>query len=254
MSQSPQLPALYELVSVDCVHSAVTEARRLALDGADEGTIVLARDQSAALGRSGQAWFSAADNLHCALILRPDYSTSTALELSYVAAISLGAALAHLVAPMVGLHYRWPNDVLVNSAKAATIVLEAPKSRAATPEWLLLGLSVNVKSCPEDTAFPATSLLEVEGEIEFDRIDVLEGFSRHFLSWINRWAEDGLPPVLETWRARAVGVGDEAAIDIDGETLRGKLSGIDDQGSAILEREDGSTRIVTMAEFYSIER
>ncbi len=250
MSSSPALPALYELVTHRRLDSALGEARRLAAAGAEEGTLVWAEEQTAARGRSGQDWVSPSGNLYAALILRPDYPVRTAFELNYVAAVSLGAALGGLLSPMVGLRYRWPNDVLINDAKAATVRLESPIGDDETPPWLILDLSVNVENSPAETTFPATSLRAAEGAIAFTAGDVLGSFARHFLSWINRWADEGAGPVLRHWRQRAEGLGAPMMLKLAGETLRSTLVEVDDHGNAVFTSGE-ETRLITLSQFYS---
>ena len=249
MSHAPELPHVYELVVCDVVDSVVDEARRRARAGAEEGTLVWAQEQTAARDRFGRSRPSPRGDLYGCVILRPEYPAVVVPQLNYVAAISLGLAIADLVSPMTELRYRWPNAVLLNGAKVGGIVLEPGPTLAGTLEWLLLGLTANVKNHPGAAGLGVTSLL-AESSDKVSAADVLEGFSRHFLSGINRWAETGFAPVRKAWSLRADGFGEIQEIRLKEETLKGKPVELDERGALVLELADGTRRQLTVADYF----
>ena len=153
------LPPAYRLVALDSVASTNDEAKRLARDGAEDGTLVWAREQASGRGRGGRNWASPRGNLYLSLVLRPECPASRAAELGFVAAVALGAALASLVPPLCPINYKWPNDVLLGERKVAGILIETESGLQSQPgaplEWMVLGLGVNVQHYPEDTEFLA---------------------------------------------------------------------------------------------------
>lgn len=252
MSATLSLPPAYELTLHETVDSAVLEAKRLASNGADEGTLVWAKEQTAAYGRFGRPWVSPPGNLSCALVLRLDEPVAVAVQVNYVAAISLATAIAGLVSPMVELRYRWPNDILLYDAKVAGILLDAPgRSEADHHEWMVLGVSVNVENHPENLNVPATSM-RIDGYSEATPAALLENFSRYFLSWLNRWADDGFAPIRKAWVQRANGIGQPLILELETETLTGKFAGVDEEGALVMELPDGRSRRISVAEFFAI--
>lgn len=248
MTTTPSLPSSYELVVHDTVDSAVAEAKRLAVQGADEGTLVWAREQTEGYGRFGKPWISLPGNFYCALILRLDEPPAVTAQLNYVAAVSLGAAIANVSSPLTELYYRWPNDILLYDAKVANILLESPPSE--NPDWLVLGVAVNVQSYPDDMDPPATSMV-TEGTPDASDVALLEYFTRHFLSWINRWADDGFAPVRRIWMQRANGVGKPLEVQLKTETVKGNFADIDEQGALVVQLPEGGRRAVSIAEYFS---
>ena len=81
MMDSPKLPPHYELIPVGDVDSVVAEAARRAAEGAGEGTLVWATEQTDALTRGGHRWFSPPGNMYCALVLRPEFSNERSGQL-----------------------------------------------------------------------------------------------------------------------------------------------------------------------------
>lgn len=123
MERTPDLPANFPLIALGDVGSTNDEARRLAAEGAPDGTVVWARSQNAGRGRYGRSWSSPPGNLYVSLLLRPACPPATALQLGFVAAVALGEALDRRVAA-AALTFKWPNDVLLDGRKIAGILLE----------------------------------------------------------------------------------------------------------------------------------
>lgn len=247
----PYLPRDYELVVRDSVDSALEEAARLARAGADEGTLVWAREQTAGRDQLEEPWPSPQGNLYCALVLRPEYPVSAAMQLAYVAAVSLGNALADIVPPMNELHYHWPNELMLNGAKVAAVFLNSGPIEGDRLQWLVLGVSVNVRHHAETPTFAVTSL-HGEGCTDASEGELLGEFGRHFLSWINRWADSGFAPVHRAWIQRAINLGSAIEVRLANETARGRFVEVDTEGALVLEPAVGGQRRVTVAEFFGI--
>jgi BirA family biotin operon repressor/biotin-[acetyl-CoA-carboxylase] ligase len=251
MTGSPSLPAAYELIVYEAIDSVVEEAKRLAVKGAEEGTIVWAKQQTAAQGRLGRPWLSPPGNLQCAIILRLDDPPDVATQVMYVAAVSLAAAIANLVMPQTELRFRWPNDVLLYDAKAAGLWLHAADVQDGVYPWLVLGVGVNVDNFPAETEQPVTSM-RFEGGADTSAGELLEIFSRHFLSWINRWAEEGFSTLQRAWSLRPNGLGQPMTLRLKSETLDGTFAAVADEGSIIVELVDKQERRVSIREFFDI--
>lgn len=247
------LPPQYELVTLDTVDSALLECRRRASVGADEGTLIRAREQTSARGRFGQLWQSPRGNLYCAVLLRPEFPAAQAGQLVYVAAVSAGTALAGLISPMAGLRYRWPNDIVMNDGKVGAIHLDAPAAHNGRLDWLTIGLAVNIESYPKDTPFPALSVHAVDGSTAITPAAVLEDYARYLLSWLNRWADNGFESVLKAWTLRADDIGDEVQVQLSDGQHSGKFLRLNDEGAMILAESDGTERVITIGNYFDLD-
>ena len=142
MNASPEQPRLapaYRLVALDCVDSTNDEARRLAEQGAEDGTLVWAREQTDARGRRGRSWSSPRGNLYFSLVLRPDCPPAEAAQLGFVAALGVGDAIGSVVPPLIEVRYKWPNDVLFNDRKGVGMLLESQMRPDGSLDWLEIG-------------------------------------------------------------------------------------------------------------------
>ena len=248
-----RLPAGYRLVSCDTVGSTSDEARRLALAAAEEGTLVWAHEQTAGRGRRGRAWASPPGNLYASLILRPRCPLDQAAQLGFVAALAVGDTLSSISKNRLdGLSYKWPNDVLLRGRKIAGILLESELAEGELPEFVILGVGINLASSPRDTEFPTTSMAE-EDLGTFSPGAALEGFASHFQAWAGRWREEGFAPIRTAWRARAAALGEPIQVRLEPAILQGRFLDIDRHGALLLENA-GKPRRISAGEIFPANR
>ena len=244
------LPPAYRLIALESVDSTNEEAKRRARDGAEDGTLIWGGEQTAGKGRGGRTWTSPPGNLYLSLVLRPDCSPAEAAQLSFVAALGVGDAVGSVAPPLVEVRYKWPNDVLFNDRKGAGILLESQIDSSGALDWLVLGCGVNVGSFPKEQAETATSLRFEGATAELRPADLLEAFGRHFLSWVNRWLDDGFEPIRQRWLVHAKGLGETIEVRLPKETLSGRFLDIDETGALLLELPDGGQRKIAAGEVY----
>jgi BirA family biotin operon repressor/biotin-[acetyl-CoA-carboxylase] ligase len=243
-----RLPTGYRLIAYDSIGSTNDEAKRLAREGAAEGTLLWALEQTAGRGRRGRIWLSPQGNLYASLILRPDCPASRAAQLGFVAALAIGGALG---AP--GVSFKWPNDVLVNGRKVAGVLLEAEMIGHHRPSFVVVGVGVNLATAPQDTEFPATSLLQ-EGWGTIPPRVMLEGFVEHFQMWEMRWRMEGFAPVRAAWLAAAASArGEPIRVRLEAASLHGRFLDMDEDGVLLLEAA-GERRHVSAGEVFLADR
>lgn len=248
----PRLPVAYELITLDRVDSVLEEAARRAGQGAGEGTVIWSREQSDAVTRRGKTWYSPAGNLHCAVIIEPEYDNTTAEQLLYVAAISAGTAIADLLTPMTGLRYRWPNHIYINDLKSGMLQLRAARENTERYRWLAIGLNVNVTGHPPNPEPERFNSMRASGTEDVTAGALLEVYCRHFLSWINRWADEGFASARKAWVQRADGFGEDFVRQVGAETVEGILREPDPEGRGVIEQADGTGRTVSIGEYFDL--
>ena len=247
------LPHQYEPIVLERVDDVAREAARRAEEGAEEGTFVVAVEQSDARTRHGAPWFSPAGNVHCAIVLRPDFPNARAGQLVYVGGVSAGAALAGLLSPMTGLRYRWPNRILLNELDAGRIVLVGPGLDRDPMPWLVLGLMVNVAHHPENPEPEAYNSVHASGSRNIEAEAVIEDFARHFLASINRWDEEGFEPIGRNWTARAMGFGPSPELaGAEVSTPPQSRMELDAHGALRTTDDNGKDRVISVLDHFGI--
>ena len=160
------------------IGSTMDEARRLSAEGAPEGTVVIAEEQTAGRGRFNRAWVSPrGENLSFSVILTPPASRLPYMNMAATLAV------ARTVADTAGLNptIKWPNDVRVGGLKISGILIEtAIESEDAV--CAIIGIGVNVNFDPSiyaEIAGISTSLYRETGQRR-NRTPVLRRLLEHF--------------------------------------------------------------------------
>ena len=248
----PRLPPQFELVTLDGTESVIDTALARATEGAGEGTLVWAREQTRARTRRGNEWVGYEGNLHCALIIEPDYANEEAWQLAYVNVLAVGSAIAEMVSPMTGLRFAWPNRLLINDLLAARLDVAATEPARDPYPALVLGVSVNIATHPPQPEPEEYNSIHASGAPEITAVDVLEAYASHFLAWSSRWAEEGFAPVLRAWRIRADGLGSDASIRLPDRPVEGRIDDVDERGALLLD-VGGGTRRITIGEYFGLD-
>lgn len=240
-------PEGYALKAFDVIDSTNDEARRLASAGQREPVWITAARQTTGRGRRGRAWESPVGNLAATLLIRPGKPASECAQLSFAAAIAAHEAIASF-APDAEIRVKWPNDVLANGRKIAGILLESA-STGTVPEWLAIGIGINLAHYPEGTEFPATALPAL-GITAPNPSEALARLAAAFAKWYEIWRASGFSPLRDAWLARAAGLGTRIRARLADGEIWGMFEGIDETGALILRETQGKTRAIAAGEVF----
>lgn len=249
-AEHPRLPPAYRLLSFERVDSTNEVAKRSVGDGAEDGTLIWAREQTAGRGRRGRTWYSPRGNLYASLVLRPGLDLHTTSQLGFAASLALLEALGRLMPPLLEVRLKWPNDVLINDRKVAGFLMETMSRPEGEFDALILGIGANVAVAPTDTPYAATSLREEGAGSEVTDAALLEAFAPHFMTWVNRWLDEGFEPVRRAWMARAKGIGEPINVRLPDETLSGTFRDLDENGALVLRQASGMEQRIHVGDVF----
>jgi BirA family transcriptional regulator, biotin operon repressor / biotin---[acetyl-CoA-carboxylase] ligase len=214
------------------VGSTSTAAMVAAAEGASEGSVFLAEEQTAGRGRGAHSWQSARSaGIYCSVVLRPALPPSEVLVLALAAGLAVRTAIEELH-PGIDIDLKWPNDVLIAGKKVCGILAEM-NAEATRVRYIVVGIGINVNQ----TAFPkeleeATSLRIVTGS-DWSRVDLtaalLKSLDREYRLLI---AQSGAQQSIlrrfseqSSW-ARAK----QVRVQENGSTVEGTTEGLDERG------------------------
>jgi len=236
---------IHRLESITSTNDA---AARMAREGAPEGTVVVAQEQTAGRGRHGRKWSSPAGGLYLSIILRPDLPFEDLRQMAFLAAV----ASAEAVGQVSGLPARikWPNDVLLNARKVCGILIEACLRfrpwRICSLRSVVVGFGINVNNqeFPPEISQAATSIaLEVGRPIAVEEVE--EALLSHLDARYSRYLAAGFAPILSEWRNLDCTAGRQVTVSTAEGAIEGTAVEIDPHGDLIIEREDGTRTHVT---------
>ena len=128
------------------IGSTNERAAAWARDGAAEGSVVIAEEQTTGRGRHGRTWTAAPEqNLMFSLVLRPVLPADRLGLITVAGAVAVANTLEDFAAPLRAT-IKWPNDVLLRERKCCGMLLESSFSghRTGPPDFVILGVGLNV--------------------------------------------------------------------------------------------------------------
>lgn len=225
-------------------------AKDLAAQGASEGIVVVADEQTAGRGRLNRRWMAPPGTcLLCSILFRPDLLPSQANRLTMLCSMAAADAVEQLAGLPVGV--KWPNDLIVESQisdlksrnwrKLAGILTETGLA-GDDLVFVVVGIGINVNVPPEilpGLAPRATSILAEIGR-QIDRSELLVALLDRVearYKGLNR----GENPRQE-WSSRLATLGQRVQVTTPEGVLKGVAEAVDGDGALLLRMDDGAIR------------
>lgn len=150
-----------DLKVVDDVSSTNNALKEEAKRGAREGTVLIAKHQSAGKGRLGRRFFSPKHGIYMSFILRPKLSMHESMYLTTIAAVAVRDSIESVTGKDAGI--KWVNDIYVDGKKISGILTEAEADiESQSLSFAIVGIGINVTD--PDGGWPA-EIKDVAGSI-----------------------------------------------------------------------------------------
>lgn len=229
------------------VGSTNTEAMQAAANGASEGSVFLAEEQTAGRGRGGHSWTSPpSTGVYCSIVLRPTLSPADALMLSLMAGLAVKAAVEQCVAVKVDL--RWPNDLMIGDKKFCGILTEM-NAEITRVRYAVVGIGINVNQAefPPELDAIATSLRIAAGT-EQSRVKLTAALLQSLDREYRALQADVSAARADIFRrfeeASSYARGKHVSVDEDGG-YAGVTAGLDERGFLRVETASGTKTVLS---------
>ncbi|MGA8270876.1 MAG: biotin--[acetyl-CoA-carboxylase] ligase [Candidatus Sulfotelmatobacter sp.] len=215
------------------IGSTNTTAMAAAAEGAPEGSVFLAEEQTAGRGRGAHSWDSArSTGIYCSAILRPALPPSNVLVMALAAGLAVHAAIEQ-IDPRTRPDLKWPNDVLISGKKVCGILTEM-NAEATRVRHLVVGIGINVNqsSFPKELENTANSLRMATGS-EWSRVELtaalLKSLDREYRLLIEQ--KNARQSILQRFAEHSSWVRNKKVrIEENGSTIEGTTEGLDESG------------------------
>ncbi len=228
-------------------------ALKLAADGAEHGTVVVAEEQTAGRGRLGRTWFSEkSSGIYTSVILRPPLSPATAPVLTLMTGLAAQKAVAAVTGLAVDI--RWPNDLLVNGKKVCGILTEMSAEVDRIHAVVLgIGINVNHSQMPPELESIATSL-RMEARRVISRIKVLVTLLREIDRHYQLLLQEGNFAITERWEAASsFAYGKRVRIVTAAGEVLATTAGVEPSGALKVQYDDGHEESLMAGEVVEVK-
>jgi len=229
------------IFSFQSIDSTNTYAKSLSKSEAPHGTIVIAEEQTSGRGRLQRNWVSQKEkNLLFSIILFPEFTVQKISLLPFAGSLAVADAIEKVTA--LSPTCKWPNDVLVNNKKICGMLLESSTGQAALEKIVFgIGVNVNQEEFDGDLRYKASSIKNECGK-EIDRVLLLQSILEELE---NRYEQlSHFPPqqLLNDWKMKALLFGKKITVLESEFSFAATAIDVDEDGSLIIETEDGQRR------------
>jgi BirA family biotin operon repressor/biotin-[acetyl-CoA-carboxylase] ligase len=198
------------------------------------GSVIIARQQTDGYGRHGRHWISPVGNLYLSAVV-PDFGSTTPL-LAFVSGVAVAESLSDFHP-----YLKWPNDILINKAKVAGILLEKTEHNS-----VIIGIGVNVVSAPTTQVIYATTHLA--GKIDLKTLidSILENLKKNILLF----QEQGFETIRNKWLNYAFGIGQKIQVHLPNAEIIGIFKEISPQGELVLETPNKTIQNIIVGDVF----
>lgn len=232
----------------DEIDSTNAECKRLALQGAEEFTIVVANSQTNGRGRLGRSFYSPSDTgIYISFILRPNLDLPSATLIT----TAISVAVCKAIEKITGLSpsIKWINDIYLNGKKICGILTEAISDfESGTVDSVICGIGVNVftsdSQFPEELQSIAGSLFPVSGSA-LNRNQLAAQIVNEFYHFYKNLTSDSF---MAEYRSRSAVLGKHIYYIKNGVKYYGTATDITQSGALVVIRDDGPTEILSSGE------
>ena len=235
------------LIVLDSVDSTNDYLKKLGNEGCENGTVVVAREQTKGKGRLGRTWQSKKDDgIAFSVLLRPNVAPSEVSAITPLAGLAVCKAIREYT--KLDCVIKWPNDIIVGRKKLVGILTEMSAEFDAV-EYVITGIGINVDhtSFPEEIAFKATSLLLETGR-HIDKNEFLACVLEHLE---NEFVKNNLeltPTALSEYTDLCATVGRSVTFQRGTRRISGMAVGVSEHGELKVMMSDGTICLVNSGE------
>ncbi|WP_332630152.1 biotin--[acetyl-CoA-carboxylase] ligase [Halalkalibacter flavus] len=238
-----------ELTYFDTTNSTQYTAHKLAQEGAPEGHVVIANEQTAGKGRLGRDWYSRkGTSVSMSIILRPDLPPQKTPQLTLLTAVAVVRAIKNITG--IQCDIKWPNDILLKGRKLVGILTEMQADPDRVHSVIIgIGMNVNQRSADFDPAVRelATSLA-IEKDESVDRALVISAVLNEFEQLYDLYLKEGFTTIRSLWEAYSLSIGTYIYARTMREVIYGYAKGITNDGVLLLEDEQGQEHKIYSAD------
>ncbi len=175
-----KVSGISKILHLETVDSTNLEARRQAMEGAEDGLLILCDNQTAGRGRLGRRWSSTEAAIAMSLLLRPEIDADRVSMVTIIAAMAVRDAIFKVTGLETDI--KWPNDIKYHDRKLAGILSESVFRGKEFYTVLGIGINVNNEAFPDEIKEIASSL-RIEAGRSFDKDELTEAVWESFFGY-----------------------------------------------------------------------
>lgn len=223
------------------------EAKKIAENGGENGTLIITEKQTLGKGRRGRGWISPSGvNIYMSLILKPNIYPRCASMITLITALAVQNAIQDIT--KLDTFIKWPNDIVINSKKVCGILTEMSADMDNINYIVTgIGINVNIQYFEKDIKNIATSLY-IETKEKIKRSILIAQIMKQFEYYYEIFLKTSdLSKLEKEYNNKLINLNRQVKIIEQNKEYKAISKGINEKGELIVE-EDGIEKKVISGE------
>lgn len=231
------------------VTSTNTVAKFLAMNDAENGTVIISEKQTKARGRSGKGWESPLGGVWLSIIVTPNVDYSKLPMITIATGVAVAKTIENI--GIKNVEIKWPNDIMINDKKVCGILTEAV-TKFNTIENVIVGVgidaNIDINDFPENLQDGTTTIAHELGR-KGNENKLIGQFLEEFEKISEDFVHEKYEDILKEWRKRSYSIGKIVEVrEPFNKNYDGYVVGIGKEGALIVEKIDGTFEKVISGE------
>lgn len=233
------------IMVLNAIDSTNTQAKKLVMDKAPHGTIVLAEEQTAGRGRYGKSFFSPRGaGLYMSLVLKPKLGLQDPQMITVATAVAVCRAIEKLTDKKPQI--KWVNDVYLDGKKICGILSEGVTDfESGSIESIVVGVGVDCTTSEEIIPEELRGIIGSLGAEDVSRNRLAAEIAAGIL---DSFENLGDREIIDEYRKRSLMFGREISFMRGNEKLCAKVTGINDAGGLLVRLNSGEDLVLSSGE------
>ncbi len=236
-----------EVYYFDSIKSTQEYAVKIAANSKNNGTVIIAQQQTGGKGRDGRKWISPKGGIWLSVILQPKFDISVITLFPIASSLALSTAIEKCFD--IKPELKWPNDITIKGKKVAGMLVDA-SLESNRIESIVLGVGINfdvdVKKIEKDLKnnlnfYGVTSLKNLKKDS--NPVELIQTFLVELEEIINLLNTGQIKKIVKDWTQRSSTIGKIIEIMTKEGKIKGKAVKIDEDGALIVSNKK-TTRIL----------
>jgi BirA family transcriptional regulator, biotin operon repressor / biotin---[acetyl-CoA-carboxylase] ligase len=230
------------------IDSTQNFALKLASKPHESGSIVIAEQQTHGRGRQNRKWASPRGGIWLSVLLKPNFEISQASLFPMLSSLALAVSIEKVLRLRPKL--KWPNDLTLNDKKVAGILVDA-SIESNQIDYLVIGVGINFKIQPSMIAKIVKNSVNFYGittlvgkKEKADPVLLLQAFLYELEQLYYKLIANNFQGIKSEWEKRSSTVGRNVRISSPNGEVKGKVTGIDNDGALLISSNGKTQRLL----------
>ena len=238
----------HQVYYFDSLDSTQNQALKMADNTSNNGTVIVAAQQTGGRGRSGRKWVSPKGGIWFSVILQPKFDISITTLFPIASALALSNAIEKTF--KISPELKWPNDLTIKGKKIAGMLVDV-SLESNRIENMVLGVGINfdvdvkqIKKILKDTPnfYGIATLSEQKKKVK--PVQLVQTFLVELEKIYELLNAKQTKKIISEWTKRSSTIGKNVELETTDGKIKGKAMKIDEDGALIISSNGKTNKIL----------